>query len=150
MTEVVFHFNAADKRTHACRLLRKAHGQGARLLVVVEPSELDALDVALWTLTARDFVPHAQLGRAADAQAHAPTQSHSPILLTSEWPAVVPNPPSMVLVNLGHTFLDGFDRFARVIEVVSQGLPDREQARARWKRYRALGVEPTHHDFADR
>jgi len=142
VTEVVFHFNTADKRAHACRLLRKAYLQGARLLVVAEPQELDPLDAALWTLAGRDFIPHARLNDPAGLQAH------SPILLAGEWPAGVPHPQDMVLVNLSHGFLSGFEQFSRVIELVSQDLPDRERARGRWKVYRAAGIEPEHHDFA--
>jgi len=144
VTEVVFHFNAADKRAHACRLLRKAYLQGARLLVVAEPQELAPLDAALWTLAGRDFIPHARFNDPAGLQAH------SPILLAGEWPAPVPRPQDRVLVNLSHGFLTGFEQFARVIELVSQDLPDRERARERWKVYRAAGIDPEHHDFATR
>ncbi len=142
MNEVVFHFNAADKRHHACRLLRKAYLQGARLLVVVDPPELDALDAALWTLAGRDFIPHARLNAAPELR------THSPILLTSEWPATVPHPQDWVLVNLSQIFLSGFEAFSRVIEVVSQDLSDRARARERWRCYRTAGSELTHHDFA--
>ena len=144
MTEVVFHFNTADKRSHACRLLRKAYLQGARLLVVAEPQESEALDAALWTMAGREFIPHARLNDPPEIQAH------SPILLTGEWPAEVQNPQETVVVNMGQEFLAGFDRFARVIEVVSRDLPDRERARERWKIYRAAGIEPVPHDFAAR
>jgi len=141
VVEVVFHFNVVDKRIHACRLLRKAYLQGARLLVVAESQELDPLDAALWTLAERDFIPHARLSDSAE------TRAHSPILLIDEWPAEVPKSKEMVLVNLSNGFLSGFDRFVRVIEVVSRDQPDRARARERWKGYRAAGIEPTHHDF---
>lgn len=144
VTEVVFHFNVADKRGHACRLLRKAHLQGARLLVITEPHELDPLDAALWTLAGRDFIPHARLSDPAGIQAH------SPILLGGGWPAEVSHPQDRVLVNLSNGFLSGFDRFLRVIEVVSRDQHDRDRARERWKVYRAAGGEPLHHDFAAR
>lgn len=144
MTEVVFHFNVTDKRIHACRLLRKAYLQGAHLLVVAEPQELDALDTALWTLAGRDFIPHARLSDSAEMQAH------SPILLVGQWPTEVTYPKDRVLVNLSQGFLSGFDRFARVIEVVSRDSPDRERARERWKLFRAADIEPVHHDFAAR
>ena len=142
--EVVFHFNAADKRAHACRLLRKASLQGARTLVVVDPPELAPLDVALWTLAGRDFIAHARLD--ADPRLVA----HSPIWLVDRWPAAVSTPQDWVLVNMSQAFLSGFEDFARVIELVSQDLPDRERARERWKQYRSMGIEPAHHDFAGR
>lgn len=144
VTEVVFHFNVAEKRIHACRLLRKAYLQGARLLAVAEPQDLDPLDAALWTLAVRDFIPHARLSDPLEVQAH------SPILLMGEWPTEAPQLPDRVLVNLSSAFLSGFDRFVRVIEVVSREQPDRERARERWKVYRAAGIEPSHHDFTDR
>jgi DNA polymerase-3 subunit chi len=142
VTEVFFHVHAADKRDYACRLLRKAYLQGARVLVLAEPQEVDALDGALWTLGGREFIPHARLTDSAELQAH------SPILIGHEWPASIPGPQQVVLVNLSHGFLDGFEQFARVIEVVSQDMPDRERARDRWKRYRSAGFEPVHHDLS--
>lgn len=141
MTEVAFHFNAADKRTHACRLLRKAYLQGARLMVVTEPQEVDPLDAALWTQAGGDFIPHARVNDEARLQ------RHSPILLSGVWPAAMPRSEAAVLVNLSNGFLSGYERFARVIEVVSQDLHDRERARERWRHYRAAGIEPVRHDL---
>jgi DNA polymerase III subunit chi len=140
VTDVAFHVNAADKRGYACRLLRKAYLQGARVLVLAEPPEAQALDAALWTFAGRDFIPHARLTDAPELQAH------SPILIGHEWPASMEKAQESVLLNLSHDFPEGFERFARVIEVVSQDTPDRERARERWKRYRSAGVEPAHHE----
>jgi DNA polymerase-3 subunit chi len=142
MTEVAFHVNAADKRVYACRLLRKAYLQGARVLVLVEAPEVDGLDAALWTLGGRDFIPHARLSDPPHLRAH------SPILIGHEWPEAMAQLSSTVLLNLSHGFPAGFERFARVIEVVSQDAPDRERARARWKRYKGAGAEPAHHEVA--
>ena len=44
--QVDFHSGVTDKVGHACRLLRKAVRQGARVQVCGEPAELDALDQA--------------------------------------------------------------------------------------------------------
>jgi DNA polymerase-3 subunit chi len=140
VTEVFFHFNAADKRGYACRLLRKAYLQGARVLVLAEQPEVDALDAALWALGGRDFIPHARVTDGAALQAY------SPILIGHEWPTSIPRAQEAVLLNLSHGFPAGFEQFARVIEVVSQDTPDRERARERWKHYRSAGAEPVHHD----
>jgi DNA polymerase-3 subunit chi len=140
VTDVAFHVNAADKRGYACRLLRKAYLQGARVLVLAEPPEAQALDAALWTFGGRDFIPHARVTDGAALQAY------SPILIGHEWPASIPRAQEAVLLNLSHGFPVGFEQFARVIEVVSQDTPDRERARERWKCYRSSGVEPAHHE----
>ncbi|MBQ9579261.1 MAG: DNA polymerase III subunit chi, partial [Ottowia sp.] len=62
VTEIAFHFNIADdergKLNYACRLLRKAYAQGARVGVLAAPEALEALDAALWTFSQRDFIPH--------------------------------------------------------------------------------------------
>ena len=74
-------------------------------------------------------------------------RSRSPILLATDVPAADEVPPGAVLVNLKAGFPTGFEAFARVIEVVTQENADREQARERWRQYRALGIEPQRHDL---
>jgi DNA polymerase-3 subunit chi len=141
MKDVTFHFNAPDRQGHACRLLRKAYLKGAQLVAVVEPEALDALDAALWTLSSGEFIPHARPG---DSPA---VQSRSPIVLATEVPASEDVLPGTVLVNLRGRFPVGFETFARVIEVVTLEDTDRQQARERWRQYRALGIEPQRHDL---
>ena len=43
---------------------------------------------------------------------------------------------------------EGFDRFKRLIEVVSTDEADRNRARKRWKLYTAQGYAITRHDLA--
>jgi DNA polymerase-3 subunit chi len=52
-----------------------------------------------------------------------------------------------VLVNLGDAVPAGFDAFQRVIEIVSMDDEDRQQARARWKHYTALGFDIERYDL---
>lgn len=59
MTEIGFHYNARDKLTYACRLVRKAvNTRGLRVVVVGDARSLDAVDAALWQLSPVDFVAH--------------------------------------------------------------------------------------------
>lgn len=138
MTEVSFHFNAPDKLGYACRLLRKGYLRGARLLVLVEESDGPALDTALWTMAAGAFIPHSTLSDPPHVR------SRSPIQLASSLPA---QSDASVLVNLRSDAPTGFDRYARVIEVVTADDVDRQQARERWKYYKANGIEPQRHDL---
>jgi DNA polymerase III subunit chi len=141
VTEVAFHFNAPQKRGYACRLLRKAYLRGARLVVLCEQGELGALDAALWTFAAGEFVPHSGEGDAPSVQAH------SPIRLVSDLPADLPDAGATVLVNLSHAVPVAYQRFERVIEVVSMDSGDRNLARERWRQYLSDGVEPQRHDL---
>jgi len=45
---------------------------------------------------------------------------------------------------------EGFERFERLIEVVSQDDGDRQRARARWKHYADRGYAIQRHDLAQR
>ena len=139
MTQVAFHFNAADKTAYTCRLLRKAAGLGARVAVTGEPEELRQLDVALWTFSALEFVPHCR-GDAPDSVRQA-----SPIVLAVENQQV---PDAGVLVHLGGAPPEGFERFEKMIEVVGLGESDRQEARQRWKLYAGQGHQLVHHDVA--
>jgi DNA polymerase-3 subunit chi len=140
MTSVEFHFNAPDKVGFACRLLRKAVRQGAKLVVTGEPPLLRELDAALWTFSPLDFIPHCY-GDAGGAAVLAA----SPVVLADSAHAA---PHQKVLVNLGSAVPEGFERFERLIEVVTEDLEDRQQARRRWKHYAARGYAIARHDRA--
>jgi DNA polymerase-3 subunit chi len=139
MTEVAFHFNAPDKVAYVCRLLRKAVSTGARVVVTGELQVLRQLDQALWTFSPTDFVPHCQLG------AEALLVAHSPVILAESSQAT---PHQQVLLNLGDTVPEGFERFERLIEVVGKSDADRQVARSRWKHYADRGYAITRHDLA--
>jgi DNA polymerase-3 subunit chi len=141
MTEVAFHFNVPDKVGYGCRLLRKVWGTGARVVVTGASDQLNDLDAALWTFSPLDFIPHCH--GAAQGEA---VQARTPIVL-AEAPRSAPH--QQVLVNLGGSVPDGFERFERLIEVVTQDDQDRLQARQRWKHYAARGYAIVRHDLAE-
>ena len=141
MTEVAFHFGAPDKIAYTCRLLRKAVGSGARVVVVALPSAITRLDAELWGVGAIDFVPH-----CLDS-ASASLLRHSPVVLSAQ----IHTPPALVnpvLVQLCHPVPDSVSSYLRVIEVVSLDEDDRAEARQRWKAYAALGIPIHRHDLA--
>jgi DNA polymerase-3 subunit chi len=139
VTDVAFHFNAPDRMAYSCRLLRKAVANGARVVVTGHPDTLQALDAALWTFSAIDFVPHCQLDSDAFVVAV------SPVVLAASLDSV---PHQQVLLNLGEQVPSGFERFERVIELVGLIDEDRRQARGRWKHYTDRGHVITRHDLA--
>lgn len=142
MTEVTFHFNAPDKIGYACRLLRKALGSGAKVVVTGEDGLLRDLDVALWNFSAVDFLPHCR-----DTDAGPGVLAASPVVLAASARSA---PHQQVLVNLGAAVPEGFERFERLIEVVSVEDGDRQLARRRWKRYADRGYAIAQHDLIAR
>jgi DNA polymerase III subunit chi len=138
--DIAFHFNAPAKRAYACRLLRKASAAGARVAVVGAEDDLRRLDAELWTFSALDFVPHAYVHPGLDAG----LRETSSVLLCQRTDDAA---SCDVLVNLDAEIPAGFERFARVIEIVTLDDADRHQARRRWKRYTEQGYTLTRHDL---
>jgi DNA polymerase III subunit chi len=142
MTEVSFHFNAPDKVGHACRVLRKAVASGAKVVVTGEPELLRELDVALWTFAPLEFVPHCLSSASAPAVLAA-----SPVVLADSARSA---PHQHVLLNLGGRVPEGFERFERLIEVVTVQEEDRRQGRLRWKHYADRGYAIRREDLGSR
>jgi DNA polymerase III subunit chi len=138
--KVEFHSGVAEPLGHACRLLRKAHAAGARVVVHGPAPMLDRLDQQLWTFDALSFVPHLRLRAGARPQPH---QARTPTWLVDDVAAVDDRD---VLVNLGDEMVSGWETFARVIEVVPADAQASAAARQRWRRYgEREGVELVHH-----
>ncbi len=132
MTGVEFHFNAPDKMGYACRLLRKAAAKGAKVAVTGEREFLRELDIVLWTFEPLEFIPHCA------SSAPANVLGATPIVLC---PALRDSPHHDVAVNLGSEVPEGFERFERLIEVVTVHQEDRAPARQRWQHYKTRGYE---------
>lgn len=139
MSDVSFYTGVADRLPFVCRLLRKAQQSGAQVAVVGPEAALDRLDQALWTFDPTEFVPHLRLrsGSAATRQS-----VRTPVLLVDSADQV---DHDQVLLNLGPGLAAGYERFARVLEVVSTDESQVQAGRERFKAYRAAGHAVTHH-----
>lgn len=134
MTEIEFHTGVSDPLAFACRLLRKAHAKGARVVVHTgDAAQAAALDRVLWTFDPLAFVPHARAGGSAPEA--------TPIWIVERLGDV---PHHDVLLNLADDVAEGFETFARLIEVV--GADAAEAGRRRWRHYSARGYPVVHHD----
>lgn len=148
MPSIEFHTDLAEPVDFACRLLRKAYRQNARVSVVAPQATLRALDNALWTFDPHDFVPHAQVTAATHGKEQV---QRAPIWLMSE---VNFDDTPDILVNLGAELLalaptqapGALDRFQRIIEVVSRDVDEAASARQRWRDYRQMGLTIKHHN----
>jgi DNA polymerase-3 subunit chi len=140
MTEVAFHFNVPHFATYACRLLRKAHQASARVTVTAPQTELSQLDQLMWTFAAHEFLPHCLW----DAPDHV--LQRTPIVLVPHH-ELASTPHHEVMLHWGHDAPpEGFETFARLIELVSLDETDRQAARRRWKHYADRGYPITRHD----
>ncbi|MET0520056.1 MAG: DNA polymerase III subunit chi [Burkholderiaceae bacterium] len=139
MSQVNFYTGVPERLAYLCRLLRKAQQSGARIGVCGPAGLLDRLDAALWTFDPLEFVPHLRL---REGQAPAPALSETPILLVERGADL---PHREVLLNLALEMPEGFEQFGRVLEVVSADPQQMEAGRQRFRRYRELGHEVSHH-----
>jgi DNA polymerase III subunit chi len=136
MAQLEFHTGIADVMDYACRLLRKAHRRGTRVVVCGAPERLSRLDVQLWTFEQLEFIPHLRL-HAGDAP--APALQRTPIWLVDRR---APWPPADVAINLGDDPVDEPECVPRVLELVGDAPAEVQAGRARWKHYVARGLQP--------
>jgi DNA polymerase-3 subunit chi len=139
MVDVSFHTGVEDRTTYACRLLRKAARQGARVLVRGAPAEMDLLDKALWTFEAQEFVPHHRLRPGREV---APQLERTPVWLMDEgevWPEALV--PAQVLLQMAAEAAQDAEKWTRLIELVGDDPEERRQARQRWRAYEAQGLQ---------
>ena len=138
MTSIDFYFNAEDRLQVACRLAGKALKQGQRMLIYAPDADTAGrLDTLLWTWPATGFVPH--------CMAHAPLAAETPVLIAS---AAETPPDCEVLLNLGVECPPHFERFARLLEVVSVNEDEKINGRSRYRFYQERGYRITNHDLA--
>jgi DNA polymerase-3 subunit chi len=135
VTKVEFHTRAPDRLLYACRLLRKAAASGAQVLVTADEATLRQFDQLLWTFSGTDFVPHC----FQDAPMQVLTNS---AIVLSQNPQALARP---ILLNLGSDVPTGFEQFTRIIEIVSEDVDDKRQARSRWKHYASSACELSNH-----
>ena len=138
MTTIDFYFNAEDRLQVACRLAGKAASQKKRLLIYAPQTDVaQRIDRMLWTWPAIGFIPHC-LSDDALAQ-------ETPVLISVEAAA---GPSCEVLLNLSQDCPPHFERFDRLLEIVSREENDRQAGRARFKFYRDRGYAIQSHDLA--
>lgn len=134
-----FHFNVDHRVNYACRVVRKARAAGKTVLVFARDAERRSrVDVALWTFSALDFLPHVTLP--------SPRADQTPVWICGEPP---PQPRDVLLLlddEPAPDFVHWFEQFERVIDVVSSDADDRARARSRFKVYRDAGWSPLAHE----
>ena len=122
----------------ACRLAEKAYLNDLKVMILQDNlSDAKALDDLLWTFNERSFVPHEL---CVEEKFDASTPVHLG-LDARRLPAVD------LLVNLTDRMPEGFDRFARVAEIMDADPERLRLGRERFKSYRDLKVTMQSHQI---
>ncbi len=143
MTEIQFHTGVAEPLVHVMKLLRKAEAQGARLAVLGPAALLDRISQHLWSDDPQSFRPHLRLGAGQPPGPHlAPT----PVWLVERLESV-PADVDRLLHLAGETAEapPGFERFARLYDIVGADPASRLAGRQRWRHYADRGYALSHH-----
>ena len=138
MTSIDFYFNAADRLQVACRLAGKALAQGKQMLIYAPDADTaQRVDRMLWTWPATGFVPHCSM--------HDPIAGQTPVLIGDQPGAAA---RCDLLLNLAADPPPAFERFGRLLEVVTLDDAERQAARERYRFYRDRGYRIADHDLA--
>jgi DNA polymerase-3 subunit chi len=95
------------------------------------------IDRMLWTWPATGFVPH--------CLADDPLAAETPVLIATESESAA---ACDILLNLAADCPPKFERYERVLEIVSREDEERSMGRARFKFYRDRGFAIASHDLA--
>jgi DNA polymerase-3 subunit chi len=126
----------------ACRVADKAVQLDQRVFICAG-SELEArqLDDLLWTFSDGSFLPHRIVGAGGAGGVEARDE---PVLIGLEAGPV--GERWDLLINLSPEVPQGYERYARVAEIVDADPERRRQGRERYRYYRDLGLAPVTHE----
>lgn len=139
MTEITFHFNVPHRLSYSSRLVRKAYQKGASVVVIGAAEDLVQLGELLWNVSPVDFIPHCSV------ESPPATVAASAVVLADTLAGIERDE---VVLNIGHDLPEQFERFQRLIEIVTADEHDRAAARLRWKHYASRGYAVLQHDLA--
>ncbi len=144
MTEISFHLGIADMQAYTLRLLHKAWRSQPKLVLLGEEDFLQGISAALWGQSPTDFVPHCW------ASDEVRMQDAGRLVLATPATLGAVSPAFDVLLKLGQGTepAPGFERFARMVELVPAHEVAVADARLRWKHYQKRGYPLTLHDRA--
>ena len=139
MQKVDFHYNVPDRLRYACSVAKTVLHRNLRLAVWTSDEErLSRLDTLLWSYSDLAFLPHVRAGHHL--------ASETPILLSSRLDELEGDVLLLLDDALPPQWETLFSRFPRIIDVVSTEPPELQASRARYRAYKAAGVELAAYD----
>ncbi|MCY4362915.1 MAG: DNA polymerase III subunit chi [Gammaproteobacteria bacterium] len=121
-----------------CQLAEKVRNEGYDIYIhAATREEAGTIDDLLWTFRDTSFVPHAVIDSTGGMEDY-------PVIIG--WKGEEPL-RRQVLINLSAATPGQTDAYDRIIEVVPSAAEERQQARLRYKDYRARGLEMHSHNI---
>lgn len=137
MTHVTFLHNVPDRLRAAAEWLAFPAQRGTPIAVLATDAGLSTLDRMLWESPSTGFTPHCRAGHRDAAETR--------IVLTSDLSTIVHN---ACVLNLTDAIPSGFERFDRLIEIISRNDADRLPGRDRYRYYRDHGYQLENSDIS--
>lgn len=139
MQKVDFHYNVANRLRYACLVARTVLRRNLRLAVWSSDEErLKRLDAMLWNFDDLAFLPHVRPGHRLAPE--------TPIWLSSRLDELEGDVLLLLDDALPPDWETLFTRFPRIIDVVSTQQDELQASRARFRAYKAAGVELAAYD----
>lgn len=140
MQKIDFHFNVPDRLRYACLVARTVYGK--RKLSVAfwttNVERLRILDSLLWRFDDLAFLPH--------VAASSPHANETPILLSTNLAELKGDVLVLLDDYLPENWRTEFDRFERIIDVVSTNPEELKLSRDRYRAYKKEGIELAAYD----
>ena len=139
MQKIDFHYNVPNRLRYACLVARTVYRRGLRLAIwSADERRLRELNSLLWRFDDLAFLPH--------VHADNPLAKETPILLSTRLESLDGDVLLLLDDNLPPEWEQRFDRFSRIIDVVSTDPIELQASRNRFRAYRAAGVELAAYD----
>ncbi len=139
MQKIDFHYNVPHRLRYACLVARTVYRRGLTLAIwSADERKLRELNSLLWRFDDLAFLPH--------VPANSPLASETPIVFSSQLEELNADVLLLLDDNLPPAWETCFDRFSRIIDVVSTDPQELQASRARFRAYRAAGVELAAYD----
>lgn len=139
MQKIDFHYNVPNRLSYAALVARTVHKRGLSLALWSSDRErLKRLDDLLWRFDDLAFLPHAEAG--------SPLAAETPIVWSTDLSKLSGDVLLLLDDHLPPAWKDDFERFTRIIDVVSTEPQELQLSRERYRAYRAAGVELAAYD----
>ena len=139
MQKIDFHFNVPDRLRYACLVARTVLRRGLTLaLWSSDERRLRDLDSLLWRFNDLAFLPH--------VFTTSPLANETPILMSTDLSSLQGDVLLLLDDHLPPSWQTDFERFNRIIDVVSTKPDELKLSRDRYRAYRAAGVELAAYD----